>query len=339
MLTQIEHEEEVAEVTSHANKVAVMAQTLDGILSHSMPDAVYWMESTQRSPRRVSLHAAPIDIAEGLRNYLFEKFNSVVMTSATLCAAGNASAGKDDPLDEQATVTNSDPRFAYIRSRLGVVRDRTLALGSPFDYQQQATLYLETDLPDPSDTMRFFPAACERIEHYVRQSNGGAFVLFTSYKMLRDSASRLRPQLEHAGFPVLVHGEGAPRKILLERFRSQENAVLFGTASFWQGIDVQGDALRNVIITKLPFAVPDEPIVEAQLEMIQRRGGNPFMEYSVPEAVIRLKQGFGRLIRSRSDRGIVVILDGRVMTKRYGRVFLDALPDCRRVIVGRSATP
>jgi ATP-dependent DNA helicase DinG len=139
------------------------------------------------------------------------------------------------------------------------------------------------------------------------------------------------------GFPVLVHGEGAPRKILLERFRSSENAVLFGTASFWQGIDVQGDALRNVIITKLPFAVPDEPVTEARLETITKRGGNPFMEYSVPEAVIKLKQGFGRLIRSKSDTGIIVILDSRVMTKRYGKIFLDSLPPSRRVVVGRDS--
>jgi len=169
------------------------------------------------------------------------------------------------------------------------------------------------------------------------QSNGGAFVLFTSYKMLIEAANRLKDRIESAGFPLLVQGQNAPRKILLERFRASENAVLFGTASFWQGIDVQGDALRNVIIVKLPFAVPDEPIVEARLETIQREGGNPFMEYSVPEAIIKLKQGVGRLIRSKSDRGIVVLLDSRVTTKRYGKMFLEALPPCRRVVVKTTA--
>jgi len=286
----------------------------------------------------VSLHAAPIDVAQGLRKYLFTKLHSVVMTSATLCAGSSQGVHRSHGQDARAT-EKVDPRFEYIKARLGVVKEKTLALGSPFDYEKQATLYIETDLPDPTDGHRFLRAALSRIEHYVRETNGGAFVLFTSYKMLKEAANSLRGKLEAQGFGVLVHGEGAPRKILLERFRAMENGVLFGTASFWQGIDVQGDALRNVIIVKLPFAVPDEPVTEARLEMIQRRGGNAFMEYSVPEAVIKLKQGFGRLIRSKTDTGIVAILDSRVMTKRYGKMFLEALPPCRRVIVGREQSP
>jgi len=200
-------------------------------------------------------------------------------------------------------------------------------VGSPFDYQKQVTIYVEDRLPEPSSE-KFLPAACEKILDYLEHTTGGAFVLFTSYAMLRQAADRLAGKLSELGLPLFVQGDKTPRTILLKRFRDTPNSVLFGTSSFWQGVDVKGDALRNVIIVKLPFAVPDEPIIEARVEAIEKNGGNAFTDYSLPEAIIKLKQGFGRLIRSRDDRGIVAILDCRVKTKRYGRMFLEALPQC-----------
>ncbi|MDB5328316.1 MAG: helicase, Rad3 [Phycisphaerales bacterium] len=342
LTASVKDEEEISELVSLTSRISGLADTIGAIIAQSVLDCVYWFEIAKRTPRRVSLHAAPIDVAEGLRRELFSKCKSVILTSATLATAATEPPPprRGVPIDAitasiagKSAATKSSTAFDFIRRRLGLDAGDTLQLGSPFDYANQATLYIEHDLPDPSDQIRFLPAACEKILKYLDHTSGGAFVLFTSHKMLADAANLLKQRIDARGYPLLVQGYGMPRGAMLDQFRSQENAVLFGTGSFWQGIDVRGEKLRNVIIVKLPFAVPDEPLTEAKLEAIRRHGGNPFMDLSVPEAVIKLKQGFGRLIRSRSDTGIVAILDHRVRTKRYGRSFLDALPPCRVIDV------
>ena len=211
---------------------------------------------------------------------------------------------------------------------IGLASGSELLLGSPFDYQTQCTLYIEMSLPSPEERS-FLDAAMDRAMHYIRQTKGRAFVLFTSYAMLDRAAKILEPQLGQLGYTMLAQGGTLTRGQLLTRFKNTPNSVLLGTDSFWQGVDVQGEALSNVIITKLPFEVPDKPLIEARLDAIRAEGGNPFGEYSLPEAIIKFKQGFGRLIRSKTDTGIVVVLDKRIGTKPYGRQFLDALPPCR----------
>ena len=220
------------------------------------------------------------------------------------------------------------------RPRLGAEAAERLKLGSPFDYQQQVALHIERDTPSPTDEAAFAAALPDKLRTYLKMTEGHALVLFTSYGSIRGAAEELREWCAGQGYKLMIQGEELSRSEMLDCLRNEPRSIIFGTESFWNGVDVPGDALRNVIIVKLPFDVPDRPLIEARMEQIRKAGKNPFIEYQLPEAILRLKQGFGRLIRSKRDRGIVVILDNRVLTKPYGKRFIAALPPCRTTIHG-----
>src|SRR2546430_644505 len=287
----------------------------DGIaifLEQSAREHVYWVERTGKTARFLSLNAAPIDIAPVLRRMIFRQDCSCVMTSATL------SVGRPD--------------LAYFRQRIGAGEVEPLLLGSPFDFQKQMKMFIVQKMPDPRD-VGYEEALEHWIAHFVEETEGRAFVLFTSYRGMQQVANQMEEFFSRKKFNLLVQGGGAPRGRLLEQFKTTPRSVLFGTDSFWSGVDVPGEALSNVIITRLPFAVPDTPLIEAKLELVQARGGDAFTEFSLPEAILKLRQGVGRLIRTKTDRGIVVILDNRIVTRPYGRAFMQALPKCPVEIV------
>ena len=296
-----------------------MRQTLNELLNHTRADYVYWLQVVPRPsdarhvPRapRIALCGAPIDVASGMQETLFGAINPVVMTSATMTTGGS---------------------FDFLRERLGLVPEKcatpveTLVLGSPFDYQKNAMLYVARDLPDPSNPVVFEKAAIERAAEIVKRTQGRAFVLCTSFRMV-DATAEMLGKVLPKNIKILKQGAGARSK-LLDEFRRDVSSVLVGTTSFWQGVDVPGEALTCVVLMKLPFAVPDDPIVQARIETLRKNGRNPFNEYQVPQAVMMFRQGFGRLIRTNRDWGIVAICDPRVMTKQYGQTFLKSLPPC-----------
>ncbi len=311
-----EDEDEKFEIMRFVELCKALIHDLENFLSQVNAGQIYWLEIGSGRTSTIRLKSAPLNVGPEIKRCLFDKYESVVLTSATLCTGA----------------TDEKSGFDFFAGRIGLDDFNAVKLGSPFDYRKQVKVYIEKELPNPNQSS-FIENAAEVIKKYLAKTTGGVFVLFTSYVMLKDIAGRLSQWLAENHFTQLQQGASVDRTTLLRQFKAKGSNVLFGTDSFWQGVDVPGQALSSVIIVRLPFAAPEKPLLAGRLEQIRELGGNPFNDYQLPSAIIKFKQGFGRLIRSKTDSGIVAVLDSRIVNKSYGRKFLAAIPKCEVVIV------
>ena len=358
-----------AELKTITRRGLEIRNSLDVFLTQSQTNHVYWIELEGVRRRQFVLHSAPIEVGPILETLLFQQFQAVIMTSATLAVADDQrprqrrgklachdlsvarrlvrhsswSDGGSQPLrDEGGSEVNQEQKnnaspLAYFLNRVGANSCQELVVGSPFNFSRQMRVIIAGDMPDPKAPDAFLAAATPAIRQFIQQTQGRAFVLFTSAEMMKTVAKQLRSVIEANGLMLIVQGEGIPRHRMLDEFKQNGAAVLFGLDSFWMGVDVRGEALSNVIIARLPFAVPDEPVTKARMDRIRAQGGDPFRDYSLPEAILKFRQGVGRLIRTATDEGIIVVLDSRIVTRWYGRFFLESIPECPVEIVSVSS--